>query len=76
MKFKTFKSLALLAIVGLGSIATLESAETTTHGRYGKDLSIDLMLRPTEGEQVTSTGRIVRVRDVEDATQYSWNNDG
>ena len=76
MKFKSFKGLALLAIVGLGSIATLASAETTTHGRYGKDLAIDLTNRPTEGEQVTSTGRIVRVREVEDVTQYSWNNEG
>ena len=63
MKCKTVKGLALLAIVGLGSIATLASAETTTHGRYGKDLALDLTLQPTEGEQVTSTGRIVRVRD-------------
>lgn len=76
MKRKTLKGLALLAIVGLGSIATLVSAETTTHGRYGKDLTIDLTNRPTEGEQYTSTGRIVRVRDIEDATQYSWNNEG
>lgn len=76
MKRKTVKGLVLLAIVGLGSIATLASAETTTHGRYGKDLAIDLTLRPTEGEQVTSTGRIVRVLDVEDSSQYSWNNEG
>ena len=76
MKRKTLKGLALLAIVGLGSIATLASAETTTYGRYGKDLAIDLTNRPTEGEQYTSTGRIVRVRAVEDATQYSWNNEG
>lgn len=76
MKRKTLKGLALLAIVCFGSIATLASAETTTHGRYGKDLAIDLTNRPTEGEQYTSTGRIVRVREVEDATQYSWNNDG
>ena len=76
MKFKSFKGLALLAIVGLGSIATLVSAETTTHGRYGTDLAIDLTNRPTECEQYTSTGRIVRVRAVEDATQYSWNNEG
>lgn len=76
MKFKTLKGLALLTIVGLGSIVTLASAETTTHGRYGTDLAIDLTNRPTEGEQYTSTGRIVRVREVEDATQYSWNNEG
>ena len=76
MKLKSFKGLALLAIVGFGSMATLASAEMTTHGRYGKDLAIDLTNRPTEGEQYTSTGRIVRVRNVEDATQYSWNNDG
>lgn len=76
MKRKTVKGLALLAIVGLGSIATLASAETTTHGRYGKDLAIDLTLQPTEGEQYTSTGRIVRVRDVEDASQYSFNVNG
>ena len=76
MKFKTLKGLALLTIVGLGSIATLASAETTTHGRYGKDLAIDLTLQPTEGEQYTSTGRIVRVRAVEDSSQYSWNDDG
>lgn len=76
MKCETVKGLALLAIVGLGSIATLASAETTTHGRYGKDLAIDLTNRPTEGEQYTSTGRIVRVRDVEDTSQYSWNNEG
>ena len=76
MKFKTVKSLALLAIVGLGSVATLVSAETTTHGRYGKDLAIDLTNRPTEGEQYTSTGRIVRVREVADSSQYSWNNAG
>lgn len=76
MKRKSFKGLALLAIVGLGSIATLVSAETTTHGRYGKDLTIDLTNRPTEGEQYTSTGRIVRVREVADSSQYSWNNEG
>ena len=76
MKCKTLKGLALLAIVGLGSIATLASAETTTHGRYGKDLAIDLTLQPTEDEQYTSTGRIVRVRAVEDSSQYSWNDDG
>lgn len=76
MKFKSFKGLALLAIVGLGSIATLASAETTTHGRYGTDLAIDLTNRPTEGEQYTSTGRIVRVREVADSSQYSWNNEG
>lgn len=76
MKCKTVKGLALLAIVGLGSVATLASAEMTTHGRYGKDLAIDLTNRPTEGEQYTSTGRIVRVRDVEDTSQYSWNNEG
>ena len=76
MKCKTVKGLALLAIVGLGSVATLASAETTTHGRYGTDLAIDLTNRPTEGEQVTSTGRIVRVRDVEDASQYSFNDNG
>lgn len=76
MKRKTLKGLALLAIVGFGSIATLASAETTTHGRYGKDLALDLTLRPTEGEQVTSTGRIVRVREVADSSQYSWNNEG
>lgn len=76
MKCKTVKGLALLAIVGLGSVAILASAETTTHGRYGKDLAIDLTNRPTEGEQYTSTGRIVRVRDVEDTSQYSWNNEG
>ena len=76
MKRKTVKGLALLVIVGFGSMATLASAETTTHGRYGKDLTIDLTNRPTEGEQVTSTGRIVCVREVEDATQYSWNNEG
>ena len=58
----------MLVIVGLGSVATLASAETTTHGRYGKDLALDLTLQPTEGEQVTSTGRIVRVRDVEDTS--------
>ena len=73
---KRLKGLALLAIVGFGSIATLASAETTTHGRYGKDLAIDLTNRPTEGEQYTSTGRIVRVREVEDATQYSFNDNG
>lgn len=76
MKRKTLKGLALLAIVCFGSIATSASAETTTHGRYGKDLVIDLTNRPTEGEQVTSTGRIVRVREVEDSSQYSWNNEG
>ena len=76
MKRKSFKGLALLAIVGLGSIVTLASAETTTHGRYGKDLAIDLTNRPTEGEQYTSIGRIVRVREVADSSQYSWNNDG
>ena len=76
MKCKTVKGLALLAIVGLGSVATLASAETTTHGRYGKDLAIDLTNRLTEGEQYTSTGRIVRVCDVEDTSQYSWNNEG
>lgn len=76
MKRKTVKGLALLVIVGLGSIATLASAETTTHGRYGKDLALDLTNRPTEGEQYTSTGRIVRVRNIEDATQYSWNDNG
>lgn len=76
MKCKTVKGLALLVIVGLGSVATLASADTTTHGRYGKDLVIDLTNRPTEGEQVTSTGRIVRVREVEDSSQYSWNNEG
>lgn len=76
MKYKTVKGLVLLAIVGLGSIATLASAETTTHGRYGTDLAIDLTNRPTEGEQVTSTGRIVRVREVADSSQYSWNNEG
>lgn len=76
MKCKTVKGLALLAIVGLGSVATLASAETTTHERYGKDLTIDLTLRPTEGEQYTSTGRIVRVREVADSSQYSWNNEG
>lgn len=76
MKRKTLKGLALLAIVCFGSIATIASAETTTHGRYGKDLVIDLTNRPTEGEQVTSTGRIVRVREVEDSSQYSWNNEG
>lgn len=76
MKCKTVKGVALLAIVGLGSVATLASAETTTHGRYGKDLAIDLTLQPTEGEQVTSSGRIVRVRDVEDTSQYSWNDNG
>lgn len=51
MKLKTVKGLALLAIVGLGSIATLASAETTTHARFGKDLAIDLTNRLTEGEQ-------------------------
>lgn len=76
MKRKTLKGLALLAIVGLGSIATLASAETTTHGRYGMDLAIDLTNRPTEGEHYTSTGRIVRVRNIEDVTQYSWNDNG
>lgn len=76
MKCKTVKGLALLAIVGLGSIATLASAETTTHGRYGMDLAIDLTNRPTEGEQYTSTGRIVRVREVADSSQYSWNDNG
>lgn len=76
MKRKTVKGLALLAIVGLGSVATLVSAEPTTQGRYGKDLALNLTFRPTEGEQVTSTGRIVRVREIEDNTQYSWNNDG
>lgn len=76
MKRKTLKGLALLAIVGFGSIATLASAETTTHARYGKDLALDLTLQSTEGEQVTSTGRIVRVREVADSSQYSWNNEG
>lgn len=51
MKCKTVKGLALLAIVGLGSIVTLASAETTIHGRYDTDLVIDLTNRPTEGEQ-------------------------
>ena len=51
MKRKKLKGLALLAIVGFGLIATLASAETTTHGRYGTDLAIDLTARPTEGEQ-------------------------
>ena len=46
MKRKTVKGLALLAIVGLASVATLASAETTTHGRYGKDLANQLP--PTE----------------------------
>ena len=54
MKRKSFKGLALLAIVGLGSMATLASAETTTRGRYGTDLAIDLTNRPTEGEQYSS----------------------
>lgn len=76
MKCKTVKGLALLAIVGLGSVVTLASAETTTHGRYGTDLAIDLTNRPTEGEQYTSTGRIVRVREVADSSQYSFNDNG
>lgn len=76
----SIKSIAMLAVVGLSTFASIGavSADTTTYGRYGVNLNIDYTNRPNEdqGEQYTSTGRIVRVRGVSDWSQNSWNNEG
>lgn len=73
----SIKSIAMLAVVGLSTFASIGavSADTnnTTYGRYGVNLNIDYTNRPNEdqGEQYTSTGRIVRVRGVSDWSQDS-----
>ena len=78
----SIKSIAMLAVVGLSTFASIGavSADTnnTAYGRYGVNLNIDYTNRPNEdqGEQYTSTGRIVRVRGVSDWSQNSWNNEG
>lgn len=78
----SIKSIAMLAVVGLSTFATIGAVSadtnTTTYGRYGVNLNIDYTNRPNEGqgEQYTSTGRIVRVRGVSDWSQNSWNNEG
>lgn len=78
----SIKSIAMLAVVGLSTFASIGAVSadtnTTTYGRYGVNLNIDYTNRPNEdqGEQYTSTGRIVRVRGVSDWSQNSWNNEG
>lgn len=78
----SIKSIAMLAVVGLSTFASIGavSADTnnTAYGRYGVNLNIDYTNRPNEdqGEQYTSIGRIVRVRGVSDWSQNSWNNEG
>ena len=72
----------MLAVVGVSTFASIGAVSadtnTTTYGRYGVNLNIDYTNRPNEdqGEQYTSTGRIVRVRGVSDWSQNSWNNEG
>lgn len=78
----SIKSIAMLAVVGLSTFASIGAVSadtnTTTYGRYGVNLNIDYTNRPNEdqGEQYTSTGRIVRVHGVSDWSQNSWNNEG
>lgn len=78
----SIKSIAMLAVVGFSTFASIGavSADTnnTAYGRYGVNLNIDYTNRPNEdqGEQYTSTGRIVRVHGVSDWSQNSWNNEG
>ena len=78
----SIKSIAMLAVVGLSTFASIGAVSadmnTTTYGRYGVNLNINYTNRPNEdqGEQYTSTGRIVRVRGVSDWSQNSWNNEG
>lgn len=78
----SIKSIAMLAVVGLSTFASIGAVSadtnTTTYGRYGVSLNINYTNRPNEdqGEQYTSTGRIVRVRGVSDWSQNSWNNEG
>ena len=78
----SIKSIAMLAVVGLSTFASIGAVSadtnTTTYGRYGVNLNIDYTNHPNEdqGEQYTSTGRIVRVHGVSDWSQNSWNNEG
>lgn len=78
----SIKSIAMLAVVGLSTFASVgvvsADTNTTTYGRYSVNLNIDYTNRPNEdqGEQYTSTGRIVRVHGVSDWSQNSWNNEG